>query len=135
VAKFGFRNGTIVLIPTITHEKQLSPFVLSVQIILHQAVDSNPLLGVEIRTEPGLCSIFFSGKTPITPTVLNCLITLMLGIYLGLFRVLLRYLNSQIVDESKFCLSVPLGPKSHQFLCTCLHEVSGIFNWFSHIWA
>ncbi|CAD6211627.1 unnamed protein product [Miscanthus lutarioriparius] len=48
VAKFGFRNGTIVLIPTIAHEKQLSPFGLSVQTVLHQALDSYPMLGIGI---------------------------------------------------------------------------------------
>ncbi|CAD6204145.1 unnamed protein product [Miscanthus lutarioriparius] len=73
VAKFGFRNGTIVLIPTTAHEKQLSPLVVSVQTVLHQALDSYPMLGIGIRTEPGLCSIFFSGKTSIVSAVLNCL--------------------------------------------------------------
>ena len=135
VAKFGFRNGTIVLIPTTAHEKQLSPLGLSVQTVLHQALDSYPMLGIGIRTEPGLCSIFFSGKTSIV-----CCLELFdaLNIYLGAttYSVLWRSLNSQIVDESKFCLSVPLEVQnlinSYVLACmTCL----GIFNWLSHIWA
>jgi hypothetical protein len=52
VAKLGFRNVTTVLTLTIAHEKRLSLFGLPVQTVLHQALDSHPMLGIGIRTEP-----------------------------------------------------------------------------------
>jgi hypothetical protein len=72
VAKLGFRNGTIVLTPTIAHEKRVCLVCLCTLFYIRHWI---PIQCLELEFELNLdCALFSSpGKTPIVSAFLNCL--------------------------------------------------------------